>query len=127
MHQFLLDRAKSFRYAFEGIAYVLRTQGNAQIHLIVIVVVSILSVWLNLPLEQVALVVLTIGLVLAAEFFHTAIEVLVDLVSPDHHPLAKIVKDVCAGGVLICSIAAVVIGILLFAPPLLIKLNLLPH
>lgn len=125
MGHYLLERGRSFRFAFEGIAYVFRTQKNAQIHLVVIIIVCFLAIWLALPLRDLALVFMTIGLVLGAEFFNTAIEALVDLVSPDHHPLAKIVKDVCAGAVLICSILAVLVGICLFGPLLLIKLNLI--
>ncbi len=127
MGQFLLDRAKSFRFALEGISYVFRTQKNAQIHLVVIVIVCILAIWLALPVTEISLVFLTIGLVLGAEFFNTAIETVVDLVTPDHHPLAKIAKDVCAGAVLLCAITAVLVGIIIFGPPLLIKLNLVPR
>jgi undecaprenol kinase/diacylglycerol kinase (ATP) len=127
MRQFVLDRARSFRFAWEGISYVFRTQRNAQIHLVIIVIVLFLTVWLALPFEEIALIFLTIGVVLGAEFFNTAMETLVDMVSPDHHPLAKIAKDVCAGAVLICAVSAVLVGIALFAPPLLNKLNLIPH
>lgn len=127
MRQYLIDRGRSFRYALEGISYVFRTQKNAQIHLVIIVIVCFLALWLALPLEDLALIFLTIGFVLGAEFFNTAIETLVDLVSPDHHLLAKIAKDVCAGAVLICSISAVLVGIFLFGPPLLIKLNIVAH
>jgi diacylglycerol kinase len=91
---------------------------------VVIVIVFFFTIWLALPFEEIAMIILTIGLVLGAEFFNTAIEALVDLVSPDHHPLAKIVKDVCAGAVLICAVSAVLVGIFLFAPPLLSKLNI---
>jgi len=127
MRQFLMDRAKSFRFAWEGISYVFRTQKNAQIHLVVIVIVCFMTIWLAIPVNGIALIFLTIGLVLSAEFFNTAIEALVDLVSPDHHPLAKIVKDVCAGAVLICAVTAILVGIFLFGPPLLSKLNLIPR
>jgi len=125
MRGFLLDRAKSFRYAFAGISYVFRTQKNAQIHLFIVVVVLALTFWLSLPIDEIALVFLTIGMVLGAEFFNTAIEALVDLASPNHHPLAKIVKDVGAGAVLVCAIVAVLVGIILLGPPLLTKLGLI--
>jgi diacylglycerol kinase len=122
MRQFLNGRAKSFTYAFEGINYVFKTQKNAQIHLIIIAVVILAACWLQLPGSDFAVIVLTIGLVLGAEFFNTAIETLVDLVSPGQHPLAKITKDVCAGGVLISAICAVFVGMFLFIPPIINKL-----
>lgn len=125
MRQYLKGRGKSFQYAFEGIEHVLKTQQNVRIHLIVITAVIFLTFWLAIPLNDAAIIFLTIGMVLGAEFINTALEALVDLVSPDHHPLAKIVKDVCAGAVLICVIAAVLVGICLFGPPLLAKLNIL--
>lgn len=124
MRQYFKGRRKSFHYAFEGIKHVFKTQQNVRIHLIVITAVIILTFWLAIPFNDAAIIFLTIGMVLGTEFINTALEALVDLVSPDHHPLAKIVKDVCAGAVLICAIAAVLVGICLFGPPLLAKLNI---
>ena len=124
MRQYFKSRGKSLQYAFEGIAYVFKTQQNARIHLIVITIVIILTFWLAIPYHDVAIIFLTIGMVLGIEFINTAIETLVDLVSPNYHPLAKIIKDICAGAVLICAIAAVFVGIFLFGPPLLAQLNI---
>ena len=124
MRQFFKSRGKSFQFAFEGIEHVFKTQQNAWIHLIVIAVVIILTFWLEIPFSEAAIIFLTIGMVLGAEFINTAIEALVDLVSPDHHHLAKITKDVCAAAVLIYAVAAVFVGICLFGPPLLAKLNI---
>jgi undecaprenol kinase len=127
MRQYINDRKKSFQFAFEGLAHVFRTQQNARIHLFVIAVVIFLALWLAIPLSDAAIVFLAIGMVLGLEFMNTALEALVDLISPDHHPLAKIVKDVCAGAVLICAIASVLVGICLFGPPLFAKLNIVTH
>ncbi len=123
MLPYLSSRVRSFRYAFEGIGYVFRTQKNAQIHLVVIVLVLVLAVWLAIPLSETAIILLSIGIVLGAEFFNTALESIVNLISPGQHPLAKITKDVSAGAVLLLAIIAVVIGILILGPPLLLKLN----
>lgn len=60
------------------------------------------------------IVVLCIGVVIAAELFNTAIERLVDLVSPERHPIAGFVKDVAAGAVLLCAVAAAIVGGLFF-------------
>ena len=125
MRQYLSSRFRSFRYAFEGIGYVFRTQKNAQIHLIIVIVVLALALWLAIPLNEIALILLTIGVVLGAEFINTALEASVDLISPGHHPLAKITKDVGAAAVLLLAIIAVAIGILILGPPLLEKLKLI--
>lgn len=77
-----------------------------------------LATWLQLDRLSLAVLVLTIGAVLAAETINTTVEALVDLLSPEFHDRAKIAKDVAAGAVLIVSLAAIVIGVLLLGPPL---------
>ena len=125
MLSYLARQLKSFRYAFEGIGYVFRTQRNAQIHLVIVAIVLVLAAWLEIPLLDFALIVLTIGLVLGAEFLNTALEAVVDLASPEKHPLAKIAKDVGAGAVLLLAFIAVVIGLLLLGPPLMDRLAIM--
>ncbi len=125
MGSYLARRLKSFAYAFEGIRYVFRTQRNAQIHLVIIVLVLALAAWLEVSLLAVALIILTIGLVVGAEFLNTALEAAVDLASPGQHPLAKIAKDVGAGAVLLLAILAVIIGLVLLGPPLFERLRFL--
>lgn len=95
-----------------------RSQANARIHLAATVVVVAMGLWLQLPERDWALLTLAIGGVWAAEALNTAIETVVDLVSPEWHPLARDAKDLAAGGVLLATFAAVVIGVLVFAPPL---------
>jgi diacylglycerol kinase len=113
----------SFRYACAGLAYVVRTQPNCQVHLLALVLVVALGLWLALPLHELAILALTIGLVLAAEAINTAIEATVDLVSPEFHPLARAAKDAAAGAVLVAAAASVVVGCLLLLPPLLARLR----
>ncbi len=108
----------SFKYAFEGIWYVLRTQRNAKIHLGVTLAIILLGLFLRISNLHWAVLVVTIGLVFAAEMFNTVIELLVDLVSPNYHPLAKIAKDAAAGAVFILAIMAVIVGLLILGPPL---------
>ncbi len=112
-------RARSFRYAFAGWWYVIRTQKNAWIHAIVSIAVFIVTLWLRLPARDVAVLVLTIATVWTAEFLNTALEAVVDLASPELHPLAKVGKDVGAAAVLIAALASVIIGLLIIGPPLL--------
>ena len=117
---------RSFRYAFEGISYVMRTQPNTRIHLLIMVIVIIVALWLELTLLDWTLLVLAITIVWTAEFTNTAIEALVDLASPEHHRLAKVAKDVSAGAVLVGAIGSVVVGLLVLAPPLLLKIGFGP-
>ena len=108
----------SFRFAFSGLWYALRTQRNTRIHLIIAAVVVALGVWLNLSPSQWAVLTLTIGFVLVSEMLNTVAETLVDLVSPGYHPLAKTVKDVTAGAVLLTAVVSVIVGVLVLGPPL---------
>jgi diacylglycerol kinase len=105
------------------LGFLFRTQRNARIHVVVGAVACALGWWLHISRLEWALVVLTIASVLILEGLNTAIEAAVDLASPDVHPLAKVAKDVDAGMVLIAAFAAVVIGVLIFAPPLAEKFN----
>ena len=125
MQHFVGSRLRSFGYAFRGWWYVLRSQRNAWLHVIISVVVVGVSAWVRLkPLEW-AVIVLTMAIVFAAEFLNTAIEAVVDLASPHKHPLAKVGKDVGAGAVLIAALAAVVVGILVLGPPVWARLRTL--
>lgn len=118
MKQFLSSRSRSFGYAFRGWGYVLRTQRNAWIHAVISTAVIIVSFWLRLPARDLAVLLVTIAMVWAAEFFNTAIEAVVDLASPLQHPLAAVGKDVGAAAVLIASLASVGVGLLILGPPL---------
>lgn len=122
MKSFFVSRVHSFRHAFRGWFYALRTQRNAWIHSVVATVVLILGIWLRLSSTDWAILILTIAMVFAAEFMNTAIEAVVDLASPESHPLAKIAKDVGAAAVLVAALAAILIGLLILGPPLWTKL-----
>ncbi len=115
-------RLASFRYAFAGWGYVLRTQRNAWIHALISIAVFGVGVWVELDRRDWAIILLTIATVWAAEFINTAIEAVIDLVSPQRHPLAKVGKDVAAAAVLITALAAAMIGLLILGPPLWAKL-----
>lgn len=112
---------KGFQHAGEGIAYAFCTQRNFRIHLLATGGVVAVGLWLGLPPVEWAILALTIGAVLVAEVINTAIEVLVDLTSPEYHLLAKHAKDTAAGAVLLIAMAAVVVGLLILGPPLLAK------
>lgn len=118
MKEFIRSRIASFRYAFQGWGYVLRTQRNAWIHSAIATAVFFVGLWLELPARDWAIIILTAGFVFSAEFINTAIEAVVDLATEEHHPLAKVGKDVGAAAVLVAALAAVLVGLLILGPPL---------
>jgi diacylglycerol kinase len=113
------NRFDSFRHAFRGWWYTIRTQPNAWIHAVASIGAVVLGLWLGLkPLEW-AVILLAMGIVWVAEFFNTAIESVVDLASPELHPLAGIAKDVAAAAVLVGAGTALLTGLIIIGPPLL--------
>lgn len=118
MRSFILSRIAAIGHALRGWMYVLKTQHNAWVHSLAAAIVIILGFWLQIPARDWAVLVLTIAMVFTAEFINTSIEAVVDLASPQKHPLAKVGKDVGAGAVLIAALAGVLIGLLILGPPL---------
>jgi len=115
----IIDRAKSFGYAFKGIGYALKTQHNIWIHYLLAIAVLAFGFWLNVNQTEWILLVFAIGFVLVSELFNTAIEVLVDLVSPEQNPKAGLTKDIAAGAVLVAAITAASIGLIIFIPKII--------
>lgn len=109
-------RLKSFKYAFNGLFDLVKTQPNARIHLLIASIVIVASIYFKISGVEWCILLLTIALVFAAEAFNTALEYLTNLVSPNYHPLAGKTKDVAAAGVLICAIIAILVGIIIFLP-----------
>ncbi len=111
--------ARSLVFAFRGVGFLLRTQTNARLHLVATVVVIGAGFGFQISRAEWLAIVAAIGLVWTAEGVNTAIEAVVDLVSPEQHPLAGRAKDVAAGAVLLAALAAAVIGLLVFGTRLL--------
>ncbi|WNF37721.1 diacylglycerol kinase family protein [Bacillaceae bacterium IKA-2] len=109
----------SFVYAWTGVKQAFRHEQNLKIQLIIAVAVITLSIALTVPFLEKLILLLVIGIVISLEMINTALERLVDLVTKEYHPLAKVVKDVSAGAVMIFSVFAVVIGILIFYEPIM--------
>ena len=112
----IVKRIQSFENAFYGLKVFLQTTHNAWIQ----IVAGILVVWLgfvfNISQTEWLFVVMSIGAVLTAEAFNTALEFDIDLTSPQYHEYAKYTKDVAAGAVLITSTMAVIVGLMIFLP-----------
>lgn len=107
---------KSFGYALSGVAYTTKTQMNFRIHLAAILVVAIAGWYVQLSSADWLWIILAIGLVLVTELLNTAIEILVDLVSPEFNVQAGKVKDVAAGAVIVAAFISVAIGAIVFIP-----------
>jgi len=109
-------RLNSFVYAFAGIKDFLRYEPQALIHLIAALTVIGAGFWFNISNMEWIAVVFAIGIVVVSEMLNTAIEKLTDMVSPEIHPNAKVVKDLAAGAVLMASLVAAVVGLIVFLP-----------
>jgi diacylglycerol kinase len=119
MRNFTRGRLFSFKYAFSGLRYVVQSQRNAWIHAGITIGVLLLAVLFKITLIEWGILLLAIGMVWTAEIFNTALEVLVDLASPETHPLAKIAKDTSAAAVLVSAIISVLIGLVILLPRLI--------
>ncbi|HEU4677344.1 MAG TPA: diacylglycerol kinase family protein [Candidatus Paceibacterota bacterium] len=115
----LVRRAASFTHAGRGIKVFVRSTHNAWIHLVVLALAIALGLFFDITTTEWIAIVFAGGFVLAAEAFNTAIEIDIDLTSPEYHPYAKDTKDVAAGAVLIAAVTAAIIGALVFVPYLI--------
>ncbi|UOR04897.1 diacylglycerol kinase family protein [Hymenobacter aerilatus] len=115
----LRKRIASFGHAFRGVGAALRSEVHLRFHALATVVVIGLGLYFDITRIEWALVAAAVGTVWSAELVNTAVEAVVDLVSPDYHPLAGKAKDVAAAAVLLAALGALVVGLLIFVPRLL--------
>jgi len=106
----------SFKYAVEGFFIAIKTQVNFRIHLLLSSLAVLIGLGLSLSPVEWAVVFLTISAGLAVELLNTAIEFAVDLVTTEHHQLAKYAKDCAAAAMLVYSIGACVVAAVIFVP-----------
>lgn len=114
---------KSFGYAFKGIDDVISNEPNMKIHVSVAILVVITAFLLKISMIEWIILVLLIGLVLAAEVINTTIENLVDMYTKEYNEKAKVVKDTAAGTVLILAITAAIIGLMILVPKIILVLE----
>ena len=107
---------KSFGYAFEGIWTGISKERNMKIHVTAAILVVIAGIVLKISVTEWCICLVLFGLIMALELVNTAVESVVDLVTEERKPLAKIAKDTAAGAVLIAAIMAAVIGLIIFLP-----------
>lgn len=110
---------RSFGYATQGFRHVLKNEQNMQVHLVVAALVMIMAAILGLPRIDIVVLLLVIAGMFSLEIMNTAIERTVDLVTEEFHPLAKRAKDIAAAAVFVYCLFAVVIGLIMFVPPIM--------
>ena len=109
----------SFKYAIEGIISSFKTERNMKIHVLAMIVVIALGLFFKLNKVEWCFIIIAIASVISAELFNTAIETVIDMVSPERNPKAKLAKDIAAGAVLVVAIGAAIIGFIIFGPQII--------
>ena len=115
----LIARIKSAKHAWRGIGILIKTSHNAWGHIFIGLLAIYLGFILDISNTEWLFLVFTIGVVIIAEAFNTAIEIDINLTSPEYHPYARDTKDVAAGAVLISAILSIVVACFIFLPKIL--------
>lgn len=110
---------KSFGYAFEGIFTGIKKERNMKIHCLAMLCVVAAGFFMKISVTEWCICLILFGLILSLELVNTAVEAVVDLVTEEKKPLAKIAKDTAAGAVLIAAIMAAGVGLIIFVPKIL--------
>lgn len=118
---------KSFSYAGNGVKEAFQNEPNFRFHILAAIIAIALAIYFQFTFTKLAILVLTISFVIILELVNTAIEKVVDKISPNYSPLARVAKDVSAAAVLLSAFAAAVTGFLLFLPNILQLLSSLTH
>ena len=116
---FIVHQIKSFGFAIEGIIYSFKKGTHFKIHVTFAIIVTVMGLIYKLSAYEWLTIILISSAVISAEAINTAIEEACDVLHPEHHPGARLAKHCAAGGVLILSVAAVLIGLLIFIPKIL--------
>ncbi len=116
---FLTRRLKSFKYAFNGIKFVFKTQINFKIHLFAALVAIVLGFWLKINYYEWLILIIIIFFVLIAETFNTIVEKIMDYINPNFDEKIGIIKDLAAAAVLIAAILSIIVGLVIFLPKIL--------
>ncbi|RBQ02406.1 diacylglycerol kinase family protein [Pedobacter miscanthi] len=114
----IIDRIRSFKYAFNGLKLFFISDHNGRVHLVAAIIAIGLSFYLNISDYEWIAILSVISAVFVAEILNSAIEKLADVVSPEYHPKIKVVKDLAAAAVLVAAFLAVAVGAIVFIPKL---------
>jgi diacylglycerol kinase len=111
-----LEIIKSFKYALRGVVYILKSERNARVHLLMATLATMLGLAFQISNSEMAAVGFAIIIVFVAEITNTAVEKTLDLIDTKHNPKIELIKDMSAGAVLVASGSALFIGVLVFYP-----------
>ena len=114
--QEIRKRARSFRYAWQGIVVSFRSEANLKIHVFIAALVIICGFLFKISVQEWLICILCFGLVISMELMNTVVETLVDYISTEEHPLAGKAKDIAAGAVLVSAVFAALAGLMIFVP-----------
>lgn len=109
----------SFKFSFEGIIYAVYNEVNIFVMIIMAIIAIVLGIMLKISYVECLVVVLLIGVILSLELVNTSVEAVVDLVTSDKKPLAKVAKDCASGAVSIMSVVAVILGLMIYLPKII--------
>lgn len=116
----LKNRIHSFKYAFNGLKIIIKEEHNARIHLLLAILVLIAGCFFDLAVYEWISIILVIGMVIMLEIINSAIENIADFISPERNDSIKKIKDMSAAAVLIAALLAVIIGLIIFLPKILL-------
>lgn len=109
----------SFKFAFKGIGSSIKSERNMKIHTTMMLLVIISGIFFNIAMWEWITCFILFGLVISLEMVNTALEIIVDMVSPEYNMRAGRAKDIAAGAVLVNAIVAFIVGLLIFLPKVL--------
>lgn len=112
----MIKLIQSFKVAFSGIFLAIRRERNMQIHLLAVMFVSLFGWWLKINRVEWMIILICFGMVISAELFNTAIELICDKFHPEKDETIKRVKDISAGAVLVIAVVSAIIGGLILFP-----------
>ncbi|PIB32101.1 diacylglycerol kinase [Gaetbulibacter sp. 5U11] len=115
---FIINRLKSVGYAFKGMLLLLKTEASIQIQFCIAIIVTVAGFYFKISSTEWIMQCFAIGLVMSIEGVNTAIEAIADFIHPEHHEKIGFIKDIAAGAVFIASIAASIIGLIIYIPKL---------
>ncbi len=124
LYRYFKKRVLSFKYAINGLYYAFKTQANMQIHIVAMICVIIAGFYFQVSTMEWLFLILTIALVLMSEMVNTTIEEIVNFISPTYNTKAGIIKDLAAAFVLLSAIFAIVVGVIIFIPKILLAFSI---
>ena len=113
---FIINRLKSVKYAFLGMLRLIKTEASIQIQFVIAIIVTVAGFYYSISNTEWIMQCLAIGMVMSIEGLNTAVEEVANFIHPNHHPKIGIIKDIAAGAVFIASIAASIIGLIIYIP-----------